>query len=90
MHLKYFAISRLPSAVAVLKPLSTRHTTIMSSSSSFSDLVQTRAPRIILGSSSSSRRQLMDELATEHSFTYDVITADIDEKAIRYPDPQVS
>ena len=44
--------------------------------------------RIILGSSSSSRRQIMDELAAQRGFTYDVATADIDEKAIRAPVPR--
>ena len=57
------------------------------SATSFASLIQT-APRIILGSSSSSRRQLMDEVATEHGFSYEVITADIDEKAIRLSDPR--
>jgi predicted house-cleaning NTP pyrophosphatase (Maf/HAM1 superfamily) len=45
-------------------------------------------PRIILGSSSSSRRQIMDELAAQHGLAYDVVTADIDEKAIRLPEPR--
>ncbi len=31
--------------------------------------------------------QIMDELAAEHGFRYDVRTADIDEKAIRHDDP---
>ncbi len=57
------------------------------SASDFTSLVKT-APRIILGSSSSSRRQLMDEIVAEHDFTYDVVTADIDEKAIRVEDPK--
>lgn len=39
-------------------------------------------PRIILGSASSSRRGIMDELAARHGFKYDVRTADIDERAI--------
>jgi septum formation protein len=30
----------------------------------------------------------MDEIVAEHGFTYDVVTADIDEKAIRVEDPQ--
>ena len=30
----------------------------------------------------------MDELAAEHGFSYEVAKADIDEKAIRHPDPQ--
>ncbi|GIL47156.1 hypothetical protein Vafri_4027 [Volvox africanus] len=44
-------------------------------------------PRIILGSSSIARKQIMDELAVEHRFTYEVKTADINEKAIRDPSP---
>lgn len=38
--------------------------------------------RIILGTSSSFRRQLMQELATEHDFAFETASADIDEKAI--------
>ncbi|GFR43639.1 hypothetical protein Agub_g4740 [Astrephomene gubernaculifera] len=45
-------------------------------------------PRIILGSSSFGRRQIMDQLAAEHGFSYEVKTADINEKAIRDPDPE--
>ena len=30
----------------------------------------------------------MDEIVAEHNFTYDVVTADIDEKSIRVDDPQ--
>ena len=30
----------------------------------------------------------MDELCQEHSFAYEVLTADIDEKAIRVPEPE--
>jgi len=56
-------------------------------STDFSSLVKT-APRIILGSRSSSRRQLMDEVVAEHGFKYEVLTADIDEKAIRVADPR--
>lgn len=59
----------------------------MSSSPTFAQLVQA-APRIILGSSSWGRRKLMDEVATEHGFSYQIVTADIDEKAIRLSDPQ--
>ncbi|GIL70562.1 hypothetical protein Vretimale_3684 [Volvox reticuliferus] len=44
-------------------------------------------PRIILGSSSFARRQIMDQLAEEHGFSYEVKTADINEKAIRDPSP---
>ena len=47
------------------------------------------ATRIILGSSSKVRRKLMDELCQEAGgFKYDVLTADIDEKAIRRDDPE--
>lgn len=56
-------------------------------SSGFAQFLQSN-PRIILGSSSSSRRQLMDELCAEHNFAYEVVTADIDEKAIRLPEPR--
>ncbi|GAB4815115.1 hypothetical protein N2152v2_002161 [Parachlorella kessleri] len=44
--------------------------------------------RIILGSASTSRKGIMDEVAKEYGFTYEVCTADIDEKAIREPDPK--
>jgi septum formation protein len=76
------------SAYALLKisPAITRHKVTMTATE-FASLVKT-APRIILGSSSSSRRQLMDEIVAEHGFAYDVVTADIDEKAIRVEDPQ--
>ncbi|GLC45070.1 hypothetical protein PLESTB_001465300 [Pleodorina starrii] len=50
-------------------------------------LLQTK-PRIILGSSSYARRQIMDQLSSEHGFSYEVRTADIDEKAIRDPHPE--
>ena len=46
--------------------------------------------RVILGSSSQIRRKLMDELCEEvgeNLLRYDVLTADIDEKAIRRKDP---
>ncbi len=46
------------------------------------------APRIILGSASSSRRQVMDELLAPFKASYEVRTADIDEKAIRRPQPR--
>lgn len=45
------------------------------------------APRIVLGSSSSSRRSIMDDLAARFRFKYEVRTADIDEKAIRHAEP---
>jgi septum formation protein len=76
------------SAYALLKVSSriSRYKVVMMSTD-FSSLVKT-APRIILGSSSSSRRQLMDEVVAEHGFKYEVLTADIDEKAIRVEDPR--
>lgn len=46
--------------------------------------------RVILGSSSQIRRKLMDKLCEEvgeNLLRYDVLTADIDEKAIRRKDP---
>jgi predicted house-cleaning NTP pyrophosphatase (Maf/HAM1 superfamily) len=45
-------------------------------------------PRIILGSASKSRRSIMDELAERHGFAYEVLTADIDEKAVRRDTPE--
>ncbi|KAG7673971.1 hypothetical protein Ndes2526B_g02553 [Nannochloris sp. 'desiccata'] len=74
-----YALLKVPSEIA-------RHKVVMMSTD-FSLLVKT-APRIILGSSSSSRRQLMDQVVAEHGFTYEVLTADIDEKEIRVDDPQ--
>ncbi|KAK9823513.1 hypothetical protein WJX72_003339 [[Myrmecia] bisecta] len=50
-------------------------------SSTFQQFLQGK-PRIILGSASSSRRGIMDELAQQYSFMYEVATADIDEQAI--------
>ncbi|GAX76057.1 hypothetical protein CEUSTIGMA_g3500.t1 [Chlamydomonas eustigma] len=44
-------------------------------------------PKIILGSASSSRKKIMDDLASQYGFNYTVKTADIDEKAIRFQDP---
>eukprot|EP00798_Chlamydomonas_sp_ICE-L_P025063 gene25063-10715_t len=44
-------------------------------------------PNIILGTASKSRRAIFDELSAQFQLTYSVQTADIDEKAIRYPDP---
>lgn len=55
--------------------------------SRFRSLVATQ-PRIILGTASSSRRFVMDQLCKEHSFSYEVLKADIDEKAIRHEQPQ--
>jgi septum formation protein len=55
--------------------------------SRFRSLVATQ-PRIILGTGSSSRRFVMDQLCKEHPFTYEVLKADIDEKAIRHEQPQ--
>lgn len=54
----------------------------------FTEVLTATKPRIYLGSGSKSRRQLMDELASEFGFHYEVLTADIDEKAIRNPDPE--
>lgn len=45
-------------------------------------------PQIILGTQSVSRRAVVDLLAQEFSFQVSSITADIDEKAIRTPDPK--
>ena len=46
-------------------------------------------PRVILGSSSRSRQLIMDELRSEHNLPpYEVITAGIDEKAIRHEEPE--
>jgi hypothetical protein len=45
-------------------------------------------PQIILGTQSASRRAVVDELAQQFSFKVSSITADIDEKAIRTPDPK--
>jgi septum formation protein len=46
-------------------------------------------PRVVLGSSSSSRRAIFDELVAEFSgLSYTVVTADIDEKALRDPLPE--
>ena len=53
----------------------------------FARLLATK-PRIILGSASKSRRSIMDELAAKHGFSYEVRTADIDEKAVRRDTPE--
>lgn len=45
-------------------------------------------PRIILGSSSTSRRAIMDDLMNPFNYKYETQTADIDEKAIRDPVPE--
>lgn len=45
------------------------------------------SPRIILGTQSSSRRAIMDELAAEYGFQYTCEVAGIDEEAIRHPEP---
>lgn len=46
--------------------------------------------KVILGSSSSSRRAIMDELVAGFpGLSYEVVTADIDEKALRDPKPEV-
>ena len=45
------------------------------------------APRVILGTASSGRRAVFDRLAAAHAFTFVVVSADIDEKAVRRPAP---
>lgn len=45
------------------------------------------APRVVLGTHSSGRRAVFDRVAAEHGFAYTSAAADIDEKAIRKPDP---
>lgn len=45
------------------------------------------SPHIILGTQSSSRRAIMDELAAEYGFRYTCEVAGIDEEAIRHPEP---
>jgi len=44
--------------------------------------------KIILGSSSAGRKFVMNELAQECGFVFDVMSPDIDEKAIRFDDPK--
>eukprot|EP00879_Flechtneria_rotunda_P004546 GHRR01004801.1.p1 GENE.GHRR01004801.1~~GHRR01004801.1.p1 ORF type:complete len:218 (+),score=42.73 GHRR01004801.1:429-1082(+) len=53
----------------------------------FSSFVATH-PHIVLGTASSSRRAVLDELANKYSFKYDIVKADINEKAIRRDDPE--
>jgi septum formation protein len=54
----------------------------------FARFVATK-PSVVLGSSSSSRREIMNELAEAFpGFEYRVVTADIDEKALRAPKPE--
>jgi hypothetical protein len=53
----------------------------------FRSLVSTQ-PRIILGTASASRRFVMDQLRKDYAFEYEVIKADIDEKAIRHDTPR--
>jgi septum formation protein len=55
--------------------------------SRFKSLIATH-PRIILGTASSSRRFVMDQVCKDYSFSYEVIKADIDEKAIRHDQPR--
>jgi len=43
--------------------------------------------KIILGSSSAGRKLVMDELAQELGFNFEVMSPDIDEKAIRFDNP---
>jgi septum formation protein len=45
-------------------------------------------PQIILGTRSPSRRAIVDQLASRYDFKYSVITADIDEQAIRREAPK--
>jgi septum formation protein len=51
------------------------------------DTLRPKQPRLILGSASKSRRAILDEMARRYGFSYEVATADIDEKAIRCPQP---
>ncbi len=44
--------------------------------------------KIILGSKSSGRRLVMDELKKELGISYEIMSADIDEKTIRSHDPK--
>jgi len=44
--------------------------------------------KIILGSSSAGRKLIMNELAKELGFTFEVMSPDIDEKAIRFDEPK--
>lgn len=45
------------------------------------------APRVILGSQSKIRRELMSELGALHGFHFTTLAPRIDEKAIRFNDP---
>ncbi len=54
--------------------------------SEFKDMIAA-SPQIILGTQSSSRRAIMDELAQEYGFQYTCQVAGIDEEAIRHPEP---
>jgi septum formation protein len=54
----------------------------------FARALATFKPRLILGTASSSRRAVVDQLAAKHNFEYLVRTADIDEKQIRHEEPR--
>eukprot|EP01025_Chloroclados_australasicus_P059255 TRINITY_DN7482_c0_g1_i3.p1 TRINITY_DN7482_c0_g1~~TRINITY_DN7482_c0_g1_i3.p1 ORF type:complete len:238 (-),score=33.99 TRINITY_DN7482_c0_g1_i3:197-910(-) len=54
----------------------------------FRALLKAQNPRIILGSSSYSRRLIMDEGSAMFGFSYECNQADIDEKAIRFENPE--
>jgi septum formation protein len=45
------------------------------------------APRVVLGTASSGRRAVFDRLASAHAFSFAIVAADIDEKAVRRDDP---
>jgi septum formation protein len=55
----------------------------------FANAEHSKTRRVILGSSSSSRRAIMDELLAGYpGLSYEVVTADINEKALRDPKPE--
>ncbi|KAL6762294.1 inosine triphosphate pyrophosphatase-like protein [Haematococcus lacustris] len=54
----------------------------------FADFLSTR-PRIILGSESASRRQILHELLAPHGSCFTVRAAKINEKSIRDPEPAI-
>lgn len=47
-----------------------------------------RRPRVILGSSSPWRRHVLEDLATRFDFKFEVMAPEIDEKAIRFDEPE--
>ena len=53
--------------------------------SPYVEALSTAGVQVILGSKSASRRGILTEMGVPHS----VLTADIDEKAIRFEDPSV-